>query len=736
MMKKPSDKVKNSKEKRMDDSTQLKNQRIAFADANGFDRVKLPGGLAVEKQDLSVLMNIPTLLCNLLVAEATTGKPTALMAIGTQSKLLFIEKGASESSTSLAHFFGVGYHPEAVNRVRVTILDKLVSSDNVYAKWLSAIFGRPMVYKYAQNRYNKKHTAEEWEQIAALVGKVPKDGKKIAKAIRKYELDHPLDAAFLSKQEIFDIIKDTLDVCEGAKTWYQSHLDFGTFLTDIKEAVQRHQTNSNGMSMQESYNAIKDSLLSAIPDGAKLLYQSMLDHGDRLTVIAAAVAKHQKLHPRATKRESFDTIKNSLPASVTDGAKRTYQSMLDHGDHLTVIAAAILEHQQLHPGTTKLQSFDAIKNSLPASVTDGAKRSYQSMIATNDEQWNTRYDELIEYKRVNGHCNVPQNYQANEALANWVKKQRADYKKFVADNTSFMTQDKITRLDSLGFQWNGREAIEDEKWNTRYEDLQEYKRVNGHCNVPQNYQANEALANWVMHQRAGYKKFVADNTSYMTQDKITRLDSLGFEWNGREAAGDEQWNTRYEDLQEYKRVNGHCNVPQNYQANEALAKWVKKQRAEYKKFVADNTSYMTQDKITRLDSLGFQWNGREAIEDEKWNVRYEDLQEYNRVNGHCIVPSVYQANKALANWVKTQRKQYKKFLAGDTTSMSQDKIARLDSLGFQWATKKVAAKGSVMKTTKKKSPQKKKSSQKMKKKSVKKIPKKKRIETSSSKKTR
>eukprot|EP00985_Skeletonema_marinoi_P026616 scaffold20741_cov129-Skeletonema_marinoi.AAC.1 len=673
MMNKPSDKVKNSKEKRMDDSTQLINQRIAFADANGFDRVKLPSGLAVEKVDLSVLMNIPTLLCNLLVAEATTGKPTALMAIGTQSKLLFIEKGASESSTSLAHFFGVGYHPEAVNRVRVTILDKLVSSDNVYAKWLSAIFGRPMVYKYAQNRYNKKHTAEEWEQIAALVGKVPKDGKKIAKAISKYELDHPLDAAFLSKQEIFDIIKDTLDVCEGAKTWYQSHLDFGTFLTDIKEAVQRHQTKSNGMSKQESYNAIKDSLLSAIPDGAKLLYQSMLDHGDRLTVIAAAVLEHQQLHPDMTKLQSFDTIKSSLPASVTDGAKRSYQSMLDHGDRLTVIAAAVLEHQQLHPDMTTLQSFDAIKNSLPASVTDGAKRSYQSML----EGWNVRYNELIEYKSVNGHCNVPQRYQANKALANWVMTQRAEFKKFLAGDTTSMTQDKVARLNSLGFQWNGKEATDDEKWNVRYNELIEYKSVNGHCNVPQKYQANKALANWVMNQRKQYKKFLAGDTTSMTQDKVARLNSLGFQW--------------------------------------AMNKVV-------------------------------QWNGWEATDDEKWNTRYNELIEYKSVNGHCNVPRRYQANEALANWVMTQRKQYKKFLAGDTTSMTQDKVARLNSLGFQWAMNKVAVKGSVTKTTKKKSQQKKsqqkkkppqkKKSVKKKKKSVKKISKKKGIERNSSKKTR
>ena len=155
-----------------------------------------------------------------------------------------------------------------VNRVRVSILDRLVSSDNVYAKWISTVFGRQMVYKYAQNRYYKKHTPEEWEQISALIGKVPKDGAKIAEAIKQFEIEHPLDAEFLTKQDIFDSIQDTLDVCEGAKTWYQSHIDFGAFLTDIKELVQRHQSKNNGMTKRDSFDAIEKSLSSTIQRGA------------------------------------------------------------------------------------------------------------------------------------------------------------------------------------------------------------------------------------------------------------------------------------------------------------------------------------------------------------------------------------------------------------------------------------------------------------------------------------
>ena len=52
-------------------------------------------------------------------------------------------------------------------------------------------------------------------------------------------------------------------------------------------------------------------------------------------------------------------------------------------------------------------------------------------------------------------------------------------------------------------------------------------------------------------------------------------------------------------------------MPNRYAKNPQLGRWVGTQRRQYKKFQQDpSTSQMTQERIERLESIAFQWNGR------------------------------------------------------------------------------------------------------------------------------
>ena len=44
---------------------------------------------------------------------------------------------------------------------------------------------------------------------------------------------------------------------------------------------------------------------------------------------------------------------------------------------------------------------------------------------THSVHWEVRFQQLVEYKRVHGNCNVPCTYNANPQLGNWVNNQRA-----------------------------------------------------------------------------------------------------------------------------------------------------------------------------------------------------------------------------------------------------------------------------------------------------------------------
>jgi hypothetical protein len=61
-----------------------------------------------------------------------------------------------------------------------------------------------------------------------------------------------------------------------------------------------------------------------------------------------------------------------------------------------------------------------------------------------------------------------------------------------------------------------------------------------------------------------------------------------------------------------------------------------------------------------------------------------ELIQYAAKFGNCHVPTKYKENTALGRWVSTQRAEYKTFCKGEKSSLTAEKIRRLDSIGFAW----------------------------------------------------
>jgi hypothetical protein len=65
----------------------------------------------------------------------------------------------------------------------------------------------------------------------------------------------------------------------------------------------------------------------------------------------------------------------------------------------------------------------------------------------------------------------------------------------------------------------------------------------------------------------------------MTLFHIKELESLGFEWRVCVTA---PWEDRLNELANYRKIHGHCNVPEYYSENIKLGFWVSKQWQHYK----------------------------------------------------------------------------------------------------------------------------------------------------------
>ena len=68
----------------------------------------------------------------------------------------------------------------------------------------------------------------------------------------------------------------------------------------------------------------------------------------------------------------------------------------------------------------------------------------------------------------------------------------------------------------------------------------------------------------------------------------------------------------------------------------------------------------------------------------KWSNRFKELVGYKAQHGNCLVPKRYEDNPPLGSWVSKQRVLYTRNQAGKTTTLTEERIKQLDSLGFTW----------------------------------------------------
>jgi len=76
--------------------------------------------------------------------------------------------------------------------------------------------------------------------------------------------------------------------------------------------------------------------------------------------------------------------------------------------------------------------------------------------------------------------------------------------------------------------------------------------------------------------------------------------------------------------------------------------------------------------------------------DIKWMNTLQQLKEYRKVHGDCLVPRGFDSNPRLASWVAEQRKQYKLLTDGKQSSITLERIALLNEIDFAWNAQEAA----------------------------------------------
>ena len=264
-----------------------------------------------------------------------------------------------------------------------------------------------------------------------------------------------------------------------------------------------------------------------------------------------------------------------------------------------------------------------------------------------EDKWETGFRALLRFKEREGHSEVPVDHiEDGYPLGRMVVKQRSRKNK--------LSKDRIEKLDGLGFVWDRHSTM----WESGFNALHTYKDREGHCRVPQTHiEDGFRLGSWVTTQRT--------HKSKLTENRISQLNELGFLWDPLT----EKWETGFKALLSFKEREGHCNVDRNHIENAyRLGQWVITQRASKTK--------LSDDCLKRLNKLGFVLKPH----DELWETGFNSLMKFKEREGHCKVQGNHiEDGYRLGQWIDKQRQKKSK--------LSEDRIQRLDLLGFVWSDK-------------------------------------------------
>lgn len=183
-------------------------------------------------------------------------------------------------------------------------------------------------------------------------------------------------------------------------------------------------------------------------------------------------------------------------------------------------------------------------------------------------QWEERVLELIQFRLRKHHCNVPAKWKPNPDLADWVWRQRVQYRRYRQNQPSSLTATRITKLADLGFEFvaidhhglpineidsklytsndldklqgsakknpkrkgTPKSRFKEGKWLESLAKVVKYKEEQGNCNVPRKWKRDPTLGEWVHFQRRQFRLRQLNRRNHMTDERIRKLEAIGFEW--------------------------------------------------------------------------------------------------------------------------------------------------------------------------------------------------------------
>ncbi|KAG2441616.1 hypothetical protein HXX76_003236 [Chlamydomonas incerta] len=209
----------------------------------------------------------------------------------------------------------------------------------------------------------------------------------------------------------------------------------------------------------------------------------------------------------------------TLPAPPTDAAVlRNWGSRSDTPSASGSSNAASPADSAGAPSSAPAATAATATAATAASPVEQLVSAWEFGISSDDDtEWASRMQQLSAYAAAHGDTSVGFRDGDDRDLARWATKQRSDWRR------GQLAAARHTALAALGFEFDADEA----EWVRWYNQLTAFRREAGHASpMPLVTGADMYLSNWCSVQR------IARRSRVMADSRITRLDTLGFDWTG------------------------------------------------------------------------------------------------------------------------------------------------------------------------------------------------------------
>ena len=228
------------------------------------------------------------------------------------------------------------------------------------------------------------------------------------------------------------------------------------------------------------------------------------------------------------------------------------------------------------------------------------------------------YGAMKAFYKKNGHLYIQPGYKVDGHDV---------YKEFasIRSRKNLLSPEYKAKYDLIGMDWEISS-----QWMRGFWIAEQYFEEHGHLDVPSERVEYNGIWLYDWLQRCKRKK------SLMCERQIMLLDSIGMDWTIPDP-----WEEKYKELLRYKEENGHVDVPSD---EGSLGKWVAEQRKRPPE----------GEKKEKLDSLGFEWDGRVSRSRNAWRQGCSHSKEYYTAHGNLKVPAGFVCNDGykLGNFIK------------------------------------------------------------------------------------